>query len=667
MKAPRWLIASAVCGLSLPLFAAQPGGVIVSHYEPLQRLSIRARDAALSEKPRSGGPVTLNFDALGRSFELQLEPNTGLIAAATAGSPATDIAIYRGGIAGNPDSWARITVFGGMPRGLVWDGEQMYAIEAPGDSIVVSTEPVIYRLADTFIEPGTMTCGSLSLSGNGATIYRKLIGELGTVVAQGPGAVSEIDVGAVGDFEFTTAQGGDLAAEAAIRARLNNVDGIYSQQIGVQINVPFVETFSDPAVPDPFTDETDPGLLLDEVATYRQDTAAQNSLGLTHLYTGRNLNGSTVGIAYSGGVPGTDVLCRTSVGAGLSEGNGSVVFDSLIAAHEIGHNFGAPHDGEAGSLCEAEPQTYIMAPSVNLSNNTFSDCSKQIMQANAAQASCVTALPTVDMTVALTGQPATVLLGNSPELTIELNNNGASQATNVAVDITLPNNVSFTSAVASSGTCSNGAGSVSCQLGDIAGVSGRTVTLTTTATAVGVGAFDATVSSDFDERPGNNQDSVQLTVDPAVDLVINAPSTPSINLDQSTTITAMLENRSTMDATGVTLSISLNSGLRADSASWSIGSCTVTDQQADCQAANFGNQSSSTLNIGVTGLTAGARGYSVTLASNEVDADTANNSINGSVTVTDPSKKSGGGAVGLAFLCLLGLAAFMVRRRSIRA
>ena len=126
-----------------------------------------------------------------------------------------------------------------------------------------------------------------------------------------------------------------------------------------------------------------------------------------------------------------------------------------------------------------------------------------------------------------------------------------------------------------------------------------------------------------------------------------------------------LENRSPFDATSVTLTVSLNSGLRADSASWSIGTCTVTDQLIDCLPANFPAGTNSTLTVGVTGTLAGSRSYTVSLASTEADANPANNNANGVVTVTDPNAKSSGGAIGLPFLCLLGLAAFLMRRRSI--
>lgn len=651
MDAAKWIFAGVALVLFSPVNAAVPGDVLVSHFESLQRLDIDSANAA--DVADGSGAASLSFDALGRSFEFTLEPNNSFLSSAARETLQGNIGVYRGRIAGNPDSWARIVVYEGAPSGVFWDGTEMFVIEAPGDSAVQSDEAVIYRLADIYVNAGTMTCGSHSFAGNGAGLYEAMVGSISTVVGSAPGAVSEIDIGAVGDFEFTTAQGGDAAAQAAILTRLNTVDGIYSQEIGVQINVPLVETFSDAA--DPFTDEADAGLLLDEVRTYRQNTPAQNSLGLTHLYTGRDLNGSTVGVAFD------NVLCRSGAGSGLSEGNGGAVFDSLVAAHEIGHNFGAPHDGVAGP-CLSEPMTFIMAPAINGSMQ-FSQCSISIMQANAAAAACVTALPTVDMSIALSGQPATVFLSNSPELTIDLSNNGASTATNVVADITLPGNVTFVSATVASGTCTDGAGTVNCQLGDVAGLSSRTITLTTSASSVGSGAFDATVTSDTDERPGNNQDSVQLTVDPAVDMAFVDPTGVSVNLNQSTTVRAVVENRSPLDATGVTMSISFSNGLRPDSVTWSAGTCTLGAQQIDCQAANFAGLSSSTLDIGVTGTSAGTRSYAAALASNEADAEPADNNVTGNVSIVDPSDDGGGGGtIGLPML-LLGFLGLILGRR----
>ena len=90
----------------------------------------------------------------------------------------------------------------------------------------------------------------------------------------------------------------------------------------------------------------------------------------------------------------------------------------------------------------------------------------------------------------------------------------------------------------------------------------------------------------------------------------------------------------------------------------------MSDQQVDCAAAGFDAQSTSTLRLGVTGATRGTHSLTVTVASTEADADSANNSTTGSVRVTaaaNGNDDEGGGSFGILFLASLGLLA--ARRR----
>ncbi len=658
MKALKYLPYIAILALSPALHAAE---TFLSHYESLQGMTVRAASNMHADAEQNMQPdasVRLSFEALGRRFDLNLVANNRLLAAMPADAAFEGIQVYRGQLAGYPDSWARIVMFEGLPRGLVWDGDTMFAIEAPGDSAVEISEPMIYRLEDLIVAPGMMACGAKSISGNAAQVYESMTAEIGPVISQAAGAVSEITMSILGDSSFTNAQGGATAAAAAITARLNNIDGYFSEQVGVQLNVQLIETFD--AASDPFDGTLDPGTLLDQLSEYRMQSPAHNSLGLTHLYTGRNFTSSTVGIAWRG------ALCDNYFSAGLSEGRAGVTTDSLIAAHEIGHNFGAEHDGQPGSSCESEPETYIMSPSIN-GNDQFSACSIAVMQAEAAAASCVVALPAVDVGIKPDRQNSTVLLGASTVINYDVSTNGTLGATDVVADFTLPNLLALDSVTTSSGTCSSGAGTVSCALGDLPGLSNQTITIATTPIAVGVGVLNASVTTTAaDDRPINNQDSLQLTVDPAVDLAVITPATTAVFINNSATIAATLENLSILSATNLSLSVSLASGIEASAASWTIGTCTVTAQQIDCQANSLDAQSSSKLNITTTAMTIGMKNVSFSLSSAEVDADPSNNSISATVNVVTPQEESagGGGTTSPLFLLAMVLTSLRWKRLS---
>ncbi len=661
MSVIKNLAAWAVLGLSLMAPAVQAGAVSLAHYEPLQRLDVRASGTDGHQKIAVAGPVDLSFDALGRNFELQLSPNGSLLDAARSVAGGA-IVPYRGQLAGNDDSWARIVIADGVPSGLIWDGNELLAIERPGDNLAGAATAIIYRLADAFVAPGSMTCGAGGKPVSGEAVYKALAAELSATAAR-VSLGSQINIGAVGDALFASIHGAD--AHRAIVERLNNVDGIFTSEVGVTINVPLVQVYADSGADNyPFSASDLALTLLDELAAYRDGEPNQHLNGLTHLWTGKNIKGSdgdisTVGIAYTG------ALCDRRFGAGLSEGRNRS-FDSLIAAHEIGHNFGAPHDGE--SPCADVTGDFIMATNLNGSRQ-FSQCSLDQMADDIARAEaqgCITPLPSVDMSFGSTDSAPSALLGDSATIIFDVINTGLLNATNVMADFALPTNISLNSARASTGQCTHGGGMVNCAIGDVDGTETVTVTLVTDAVAVGSGTFDASVTADADDDPANNRSSVTLTVLPAVDLSITPPSAARIDVGQSIGLTAMLENTASLDATGVTLAIGLAPGLRADSASWPLGNCAVSNGRIDCAGDIFAAQSNVIVSVGVTGTTDGSKTIDFTLSSTETDTDPVDNSAAAFVDVGEPTgaeSSDGGGGAGLWLLPLLGMVA--LRRRSI--
>ena len=125
MKALKWILAGVLMSLCGSALAASNGNITVSHFEPLQRLSTQSKDTPVSQKLSITTPLTLNFDAFGQSFDLRLEPNDRFLSAAANSALPAGVGIYRGSLANNPASWVRIVMFEGLPRGFIWDGQQL--------------------------------------------------------------------------------------------------------------------------------------------------------------------------------------------------------------------------------------------------------------------------------------------------------------------------------------------------------------------------------------------------------------------------------------------------------------------------------------------------------------------------------------------------------------
>ena len=95
-------------------------------------------------------------------------------------------------------------------------------------------------------------------------------------------------------------------------------------------------------------------------------------------------------------------------------------------------------------------------------------------------------------------------------------------------------------------------------------------------------------------------------------------------------------------------------------------------QQVDCLSDNFAGLSSSSIDLGVSGMTTGQRNYTVSLSSIEADADPSDNTMSAAVTVNAVSgggtggggEDDGGGAASPLALWLLGWIMLVKRRRA---
>jgi len=607
------------------------------HSEPLRALRVGGAAGGSAAKQTAQQPTTLEFNAFSRDFALELEPNGRLAHLQQQLELAAGTGAYRGTVAGRPGSWVRIVLMPAGPTGLVFDGETLYGLEAGTDKSApaANDDAVMFRLADVYFAPGEIGTELDAVPVDGQQAVALMAQDFTALAASG--ANLNLDLGAVADFEFSQTFGS--MAETALLTRFNNVDGIFSEQLGVQITVAETKVFT--ASDDPFTTSV-ASALLDELANYRGATPAQDAQDLTHMFTGRNLDGSTAGIAFFGSVCARRSIFETrSFGAALSEGRLGAVVDSLVAAHEIGHNFGAPHDGDANGACASTPTTFLMAPSVNGSDQ-FSACSIQQMQAEIADASCLTLIGPASVTVTLPRPTQNALAGATFNHTATVRNDGADAATGVTFAATTEQGLEIVAVDSGAASCNLQSNAASCPLGTLSGGTSRGVTLTLRAQTAGALTLTATVTADADDDSTDNGDAVTITAVPAVDLVLSGTA-PGVALNAQTTISAGLNNDSEFGATSVAVTATLTGGLRPDQATLGATACTIAAQSITCPTRGLAAHGTVTLVVTATGIAAGGQQLTVNATAAEAERTPTSNQLAIAVTVNAAQQQSGGG------------------------
>jgi hypothetical protein len=146
-------------------------------------------------------------------------------------------------------------------------------------------------------------------------------------------------------------------------------------------------------------------------------------------------------LTHHGGIAFLGSLCVAREGVSLSESS-PFIDTALIMAHELGHNFGAEHDGEAGTACASTGGGFIMAPSVS-GYSTFSECSLNSMERVIAAADCVTEAQFADVTVDAGVTSVTGEGGLPFTLPFVVRSTGNTVAQDAALTVTLPNNAAF--------------------------------------------------------------------------------------------------------------------------------------------------------------------------------------------------------------------------------
>jgi hypothetical protein len=308
---------------------------------------------------------------------------------------------YIGQLEGEESSWVRASIIDGQWQGVVSVHNSMHIIQHVGGDIppgaAATTNSIMESMPVTEVDGLQGTCGRgdgndtmldhmaqlSAINGTGEAVAAP--SPLAATFAQfcsqevnGICVIAEIEIAF--DQAFQAVFGVQATAQAM--SILNIVDGHYMNDLKISIDAITIEMlsndlFSTSIAASPVLDA---GVLLDDIETKKSNAQIPfitNNNALTHVVTGRDFNGGTLGVAYLGSV------CEAN---GFSTGTSSIFFNNpatpnvpltaVVVAHELAHNLGSDHDGPgANVLCPAS--TFIMSPSINPAFNlsNFSSCS----------------------------------------------------------------------------------------------------------------------------------------------------------------------------------------------------------------------------------------------------------------------------------------------------
>ncbi len=261
---------------------------------------------------------------------------------------------------------------------------------------------------------------------------------------------------------------------------------------------------------------------------------------------------------------------------------------------------------------------------------------KPRIQVDAAlQQLCITAS---DLAITKTA-PATATAGSSFSYTINVTNNGPSNATTVVVTDPLPAGIAF---VSSSPVACTGAPNLSCTIGSLANGASSSFSITVNVPAnfaPSTISNTASVKADqLDLNPGNNMFTASTLVSGSADLALTKTCTSTASVNSSCDITITNLGPSDAQAVMVTDAIT-SSGNNFTVTSVSGAACTpappvgpVTSTTLMCNLGTVAASATGIVHVTFTSVNHGTVSDTATVTSTTPDPNAGNNSGMGSVT-----------------------------------
>lgn len=306
----------------------------------------------------------------GRVVELQLRQfdvfaaDAQLVIGTDAGDvpmERPEVALFSGVVAGEADSRVFLSVTPSAVHGFIDTSDERFIVSS--GPVGQNRAPVVYSVSATpsellRLEP--FFCAAEELP-----VLSQPAGS-GELAPRGGQPCRIADVAVETDWEFRQIWGNEPDAAAYAAALLGAVSEIYTNDLNMRLRINFLRIWN--TSNDPWNRSSTSQQLF-QFQDHWNDQMTHIDRNVAHFLSGRSLGG---GVAYG------DAACWPEFDYGLSanldgffpyplQDNHAQNWDLMVCAHELGHNFGAPHthsigiDDCAGGDCSVTPHGTLMS------------------------------------------------------------------------------------------------------------------------------------------------------------------------------------------------------------------------------------------------------------------------------------------------------------------
>ena len=187
------------------------------------------------------------------------------------------------------------------------------------------------------------------------------------------GTICTAELGVDADYEYYQDWGSQT--ESQINSVINSVNVQYENSVNLTHAISSIIVRSSPN--DPYT-STDAETLLNQFRSEWQSNQGGIAHDIAHLFTGKSMQGSTIGIAWL-----SSVCSSVKYGLAQSDCCGSFGCSTDLTSHELGHGWGAGH-------CDCT--SYTMNPWITCSNQ-FTSSTINSINSFANSINCLTCGP----------------------------------------------------------------------------------------------------------------------------------------------------------------------------------------------------------------------------------------------------------------------------------